>query len=733
MATGWHSFSDKVAAVIHDAVGSQQGAVVSAHTLPPGLGNIIAKATQVDRNLRYQSAAEMRADLERIRTETAAPSPKETVKTPNAIATAKPRRWKWPVSAAAAALALSAIGYYYFHRAPKLTEKDTIVLADFANTTGDPVFDGTLRQGLAVQLEQSPFLSLISEAGIQKTLRLMGQPPEAKLTPEVAREVCERTASAAVLEGSIASLGSQYVLGLRARDCRTGSVVDDEQVQTARKEDVLNSLTQIASKFRTRAGESLVTVAKHDTPLAEATTPSLEALKAYSTGCRVNFSNGSAAAVPFLKRAIEIDPQFAMAYAYLGRMYGDIGESVLSAESTTRAYQLRDRTSERERFFIIVTYHRQVTGNLPKAREALESWAQTYPRDVGAHSLLSGFTSQGTANYERAIEEANKTIALDPDQPFAYANWAYGDFYLDRLDEAEKSIQRATERKLELPDLLLLRFHIAFLRGDRPAMEREMALSRAEPGAEDWVTHSEALVLARSGQLQKARTMSQRAVDLAEQAGQQERAATYITGKAVWEAFYGNAPESRRDAMAALEISKGRDVAYSAAFALALSGDFSRSQALADDLEKRFPEDTSVRFNYLPALRGVFALRHGEPQKALELLQSNGPYEFAVPGIAFFAFFGSLYPTYVRGEAYLALHQGAAAATEFQKILDHRGLVLADPVGALAHLQIGRAYAMQGDTAKAKAAYQDFLTLWKDADPDIPVFKQAKAEYAKLQ
>jgi eukaryotic-like serine/threonine-protein kinase len=638
-----------------------------------------------------------------------------------------------------ALLTLAAVGIltYYFHRplhgAPKLTDRDNIVLADFINTTGDPVFDGTLRLGLAIQLEQSPFLSLVSERRIQQVLPLMSKPADARITPELAREICERTASAAVLEGSIASLGSQYVLGLRAKNCRTGDVLAEEQAQAARKEDVLNALSQIAGKFRTRVGESLSTVEKHSTPLAEATTPSLEALKAYSTGYNVAFTDGSAAAVPHLKRAVETDPQFAMAYAVLGNLYASVGESVLSLESTGKAYELRHRASDREKFYIAVNYDRQVTGNLGKAQRSCELWAQTYPRDAHAHGLLSGFISQSSGRYEKSIEEAKKAIALDPDLTPAYANLAWSDFYSDRPGEAEHIIQRASERKLEIPELLVLRYYIAFLKGDKAGMEREVAMSRGKSGAEDWMWHSEALVSARSGQLELARRMARRAVDVAQQAGQQERAATYETGTAVWEAFFGDASAARRNAKAALELSKGRDVEYGSAFALTLAGDSAQPEALANDLEKRFPEDTSVRFTYLPTLRANFALNHRAPAQAIELLEAAVPYELAMPGIAFFGFFGGLYPAYVRGEAYLALHRGAKAAAEFQRILDHRGIVIADPIGALARLQLGRAFALSGGKSKARTAYQDFLTLWKDANPDIPILKQARAEYAKLQ
>jgi eukaryotic-like serine/threonine-protein kinase len=642
--------------------------------------------------------------------------------------------WAWIATAAVLVLAVAGgIFWFFSRRTTVLTEKDTVVLADFSNSTGDPVFDGTLRQGLAIQLEQSPFLSLVSEARIQRTLGFMGRPSDARLTRELAHEICERTASAAVLDGSIASLGSQYVLGLRATNCRTGDVLDEEQAEVAKKEDVLNALSQIASRFRTRVGESLATVEKHETPLAEATTTSLEALKAYSTAVKVAFSTGFVAAVPLFKRAIEIDPKFALAHAHLGLMYSEVGESVLSSESTAKAYRLRDRASDPEKFFIEVTYHRGVTGNLEKAQQACQLWEQTYPRAHEPHGLLSGFLYQGSGEYEKSIEEAKVAIDLDPDFTPGYVNLAYAYFYRERPEEAENTIERASERKLEIPEFLVLRYYIAFVRGDTAAMERAVAMAKDRAGAEDWMSGSEALVLARSGRLREAGLMSQRAMNLAQQAGEQERAATYEAGAAVWEAFFGNASAAKRNAVTALQLSRGRDVAFSAAFALALSGDISAARPLANDLARRFPEDTSVQFNYLPTLRAVFALNENQPQKAIDLLQSAAPHELAVTGINFFAFFGNLYPAYVRGEAYLTLHRETEAAAEFQKILNHKGLVFGDPVGAMARLQLGRAYAESRDKSKARGAYQELFTLWRNADPDVPILKQAKMEYARLQ
>ena len=624
-------------------------------------------------------------------------------------------------------------GYRSLHRTPGLTNKDTIVLADFSNSTGDPVFDGTLRQGLAVQLEQSPFLSLIPEDRIHQLLQLMGQPADARLSPAIAKDICARAAGAAVLEGSIASLGSQYVVGLRATNCRTGDVLDEEQVQAARKEDVLSALSQIASTFRTRVGESLATVEKHDTPLAEATTPSLEALKAYSAGSRVfQSATGLDAAMLQFKRATEIDPGFAMAHASLGLVYSFMGEATLSAESARKAYELRDRASDRERFFITAAYELQVTGDLEKAQQICETWAQTYPRDLVPPGLLASSIYPTLGKYDKAVDAAKRQIDLDADFPIGYYQLSFNSVYLDRLDEAENALRRASDRKLDIPEFPIQRYDIAFLKGDKPGMDREVAQAQGKGGAEVMVSARAAFVLAYSGQLQQARKMSQRALTLAQQTGERGRAALVASGAAMLEALAGNAPAASQGAVAALELSKDRDVEYGAA--LALSADSSRSQALANDLETRFPQDTAVRFGYLPTIRAVLALNRGEPSKALELLKTAAPFELGVPLCSVPpAFFGVLYPAYFRGAAYLALHQGTEAAVEFQKILDHRGMVISDPIGALAHLQLGRALVLTGNPVKAKLAYQDFLSLWKDADPDIPIFKQARAEHAKLQ
>jgi tetratricopeptide (TPR) repeat protein len=564
----------------------------------------------------------------------------------------------------------------------------------------------------------------------------MGQPATARLTDDVARDICVRTGSTAVLKGSIASLGSQYVLGLRAENCTTGDLLDQEQLQAARKEDVLSVLTQLATKFRTRVGESLATVQQHSTPLEDATTPSLDALKAYSAAIN---APTPATAVPLLKRAVGIDPNFAIAHALLGLLYSTIGETLLGEESTSKAYQLRDHATDRDRFFITTIYDRQVTGNLEKEAETLRLWAQTYPRDPVAPGLTAGFATAGTGQYELMIEKAREAIAISPDAGAvipAYFNVVWGYISLARPTEAEQALRQAIAHAPDSPDAVADAYHIAYLKGDVAAMERQVTLARGKPEREDWMSNLQALVLARAARLEAARQSARHAIEIALAAGHRERAAVWEMAAAVADAWYGNASSARRSALHVLEVAKGRHVTYAAALALAIAGDSARAQAIADDLDRRFPEDTSVRFTYLPTLRALGALSANDPSRALELLRPAATYEFAEPGISFYGAgggsFGAMYSTYLRGEAYLALRKGAEAAAEFQKILDHPGVVLEDPMGAMARLQLARAWRMAGDVAKARAAYEDVVTLWKKADADVALPKQARAEYAAL-
>ena len=693
----------------------------------PELERVISKCLETDLDLRYQHAADLRTDLERLKRGSDSaltgrePQP-ATARAPvgQSLPPPPPSR-AWP----------PWCYIFYPRQASALTDKDTIVLAEFTNTTGDPVFDDTLRQGLAMQLQQSPFLSLIPEERIRRTLPLMNQPADARLTPDIAEGVCVRTASTAVLEGSIAMLGSQYVLGLRAKHCTTGDILADEQAQAARKEEVLSTLSQIATRFRTRIGESLATIEKHSTPLAAATTPSLEALKAFSTGNDYAVFNWERR-LPHYQRAIAIDPEFAMAHAQIGFGYSTMGETALGRQSLLKAYQLRHRASDVERLNIETLYDRDVTGNLERERRTLETWAESYPRDLRPRSLIAGLALTSTGQHELAIARTEEVHALNPDATPSYGSMAFNQLFLNRLDDALLTVGRATERKLQSTDLSLIPYAVAFLKGDEEELRQTSAAARKYPGLEDLIPHLEALALARTGRLQDARRLSAVPVEIAQRSGRRERAALFEAARAVWEAFYGNAAAARQSASKALALGRGRNVDYAAAFALALSDDLRQSRALAEDLAREFPEDTFVQFMYLPTLRALFSLNTHDPAAAIQALQVASRYDLHTGGVGFIQRFGALYPIYVRGVAYLAARQPSEAAAEFQRILDHRSIVFVDPMDAMARLQLARALALSGDTVKAKSAYSDLLTLWKDADPDIPVLKEARAEYARL-
>jgi tetratricopeptide (TPR) repeat protein len=699
------------------------------------------KALEKVRARRYSSATDFAADIQRYtehRPVLASP--------PGALYRARKflRRHKPTVFGAAAGLAfilLSGVTIWSLARRdsppkPRATDKGEIVLGDFANATGDPAFGGTLRQVMAGELGKSPYLSVLPEARIRETLRLMVRASDAKLTPDVASEICERTGSSAVMEGSITGLGSQYVLSLRARNCRTGDLLDEEQASAGRKEEVFKALAQMANRFRAQAGESLPRMEKAPSMSTEVTTPSLEAWRSYSAAMRASQRRAqSAEAISLLKRAIEIDPQFAMAYAQLGRLYSDLGEPETGVRSIAKAYELRDRVSDRENYLITFSYHRQVDRNLELTRQTLESWEQKYPGDRLPHSYLSGFTSSGSGYYARAAEEGQKAIEQDPDFAIGYENVAFAYVYLNRLSEAEAVLRKASERRIEVVEYSLCRYFIAFLRGDPAAMEREITQRRAKLEAQGWFEQQEALTYAYEGRLKEAARLSDRAIILARQSGLLERAAQFEGARAAWNALFGMLAEAQKSAAAALSLFRSRDADYGPAFALALLRDSTQEHKIAADLEKRYPQDTSVQFSYLPALRALEALNRGDPAKALEMTQAAAPYDLAVPGTAFFtgAFFGSLYPVYVRGLAYSRMGRHREAAAEFQKILDHPGIMLNDPMGPMARLQLARALSASGDRAKSAAVYKDLLTLWKDADPDIPVVQQAKAESARRQ
>jgi eukaryotic-like serine/threonine-protein kinase len=728
MVTGVLPFRGETFGVITEAILNRRpvAPVRLNPELPAKLEEVINKAMEKDRKLRYQSSAEIRTDLQRLKRDSDSGRAAVAAAEAGVKPALKSTRWKAVAGATVLVIGLAVGGWLFFtHRAHALTDKDTIVLADFTNTTGDSVFDSTLRQGLSVQLEQSPFLSIISDQQIQQTLQMMDQKPDAKLTPEIARDLCQRTESAAFLDGSIASLGSQYVLGLKAVNCHTGDTLAEEQERATGKEQVLSAMDKAAAKLRAKLGESLSTVKRLDTPIERATTPSLEALQAYSLGRKTLVAKGDrAAAVPLFQRAIRLDPNFSMAYALLGSSYSNLGENSLARENTKKAYELRERVSEREKLYIESHYLYFVTGDLEKVRQAYELWAQTYPRDdVPPNNLGTVYLQLG--QYDKALAELREALRLNPASGLCYAYLVSSYLVLNRLREARATAEEAQAKKLDSPVLRGYLYLLAFLQNDAAGMEQQVAWAVGKPGVEDVLLAFEADTAAYSGRVRKAREFSRRAVALAERAEDKETAAGYEAEAALREAFFGNAAEARERAAAALALSNGRDVQYEAALALTLAGD--AAQALADDLAKRFPEDTVVQFNYLPTLRAQLALSRNDSSKAIEALQAAAPYELGNVG------YGALHPVYVRGEAYLTGHQGNEAAAEFQKILDQRGVVVNEHIGALAHLGLARAYALHGDTAKARAAYQDFLALWKDADPDVPILKETKAEYAKLK
>jgi eukaryotic-like serine/threonine-protein kinase len=721
MATGILPFRGESSAVIFRQIldGTPTPAVRLNPDVPPKLEDIIDKALEKDRDLRYQSASEMRTDLQRLKRDS------ESLKLSGV--TAPGRRWPW-IAGAAALILIAAVGaaYFFVHRhGPKLTEKDTIVLADFTNTTGDSVFDGTLRQGLSAQLEQSPFLSLLSDDRIAQALALMSQSRDARLTSALAREVCQRTASAATIEGSIASLGNQYVLGLNAVNCRNGDLLAQEQVTASGKEQVLKALGDAATKLREKLGESLALVQKYDAAPQNVTTPSLEALQAYSLGYHAMIVKGdSAAAVPFFQRAVSLDPNFAMAHATMAISYNNLDERLRAADGIRKAYDLRGRTSEREQLYISSYYERLVTGNLEAARSADELWAQTYPRDEFPHISLSVVYWELGEN-DKALTAAQEALRLNPRSGNHYGNLAIGYRTLERLDEAQATAREAQARNLDGPGVHEILYEVDFLQHNTAGMGREAAVLMGKPGYEDAVLYDESETAAYAGDFGKARELTRQAAESAQRADERERASGYKADASLREAWVGNMALAKQQAQAALALGNGRDVESTSAIALGLAGDAAQTARLADDLGRRFPEDTLVKFVNLPMIHAAIALRSSDAAKAVESLTAAAPFELGDHA--------NLYPAYLRGEAYLAAKQGTASEVEFQKILDHPGVVLNNPIGALAHLGLGRAYALAGDSAKAKIAFQDFFALWKNADPDIPILLQAKAEYAKLK
>jgi len=778
MATGQIAFRGESSAVIFREILDRDPApaIRLNANLPPKLEEIINKALEKDRELRYQHAADMRADLKRLKRETesrhtnivgwagvpisqtsgtvavaqpgsgsspaqpgsgsssAQSGPSSAVQAAQAstvVANRPRKKLLLPIGAVILVIATGVVFWQFRSTAPakssgaQLSAKDTVVLADFDNKTGDAVFDDALKQALAVQLGQSPFLNILSDRRVNETLGLMGRQPGTRITSEIARELCTRTGSKAIVLGSISNLGGQYVIGVDAVGCSTGDILAKEQEAAANKQDVLQALGKAAGKLRSTLGESLASVQKFDVPV-EATTPSLEALKAYSMGIITGRTKGDAEAIPFMRRAIELDPNFAMAYVGLAIEYSNLGRASLAAENARKAYDLRERVSERERYRISAFYFQYVTGEVEKATEAYELWEKSYPLDMVPHANL-GVIYSALGQYEKAIAETEQQQKLEPTL-VGYGNLASNYINVNRRQDARNALDEAKKKNFDGLTIRADWYSLAFLSSDNAGMEQQVAWAAGRPGEEDQMLSNHADTQAYYGRLEAARDLARRASDSAVRADAKETGAQWLAMQAIREVELGNVNQAKQLIQRALALAPGRDVKVLSAFALARAGEVAQSRSLMEGLQKSDPANTYLKVYWFPVIEAAQDLSGHAPDRAVVALEPSLPYELGAPppGV-------SMCPPYVRGLADLAQKNGTAAAAEFQKIIDHSGIVQNFVIAALARLQLARAYGLSGETAKSKAAYQEFFTLWKNADPDLPILKDAKVEYARLQ